>query len=192
MVTSSSESPPTSYEALRKGNIARNNEMLEKLGLTSRGSATSSLLPTDAVNKLAHPPKRKRPTTEKVRHNEIYTASDVGIVADQPRRSSRRLLNQQQGITVTLTAVPDQLTERGSRIRSSSTATTSTPRKYGNTVQSDDPLVSFYGTHITDMLKEEGYSTSGVYDKWDATRVHQHLTLSKSQRTVVTTGCAGM
>ena len=174
----------SAYEALRQGNITRNNEMLHTLGLTSKGSASSALLPTTTTADVkkstlqSRQQKRKRVNTESTNNPR-----------DEARRSSRRLQNQQEGLTLQekeegmfvahSQEAQAQVPAQASRLRRTAVKTTA-DKKYGTIM------------HPKEMLSEnDGFDVSTVVDKWDSSKVHQHLTLSPSRCTVVTTGCAG-
>jgi hypothetical protein len=185
------------YEALRERNIARNNHMLTTLGLTA--PLTHSLSGT-----ITNTAKRKRSRVEPSvpisdnnsdnSDNNSVPISDNNRDNNSNRRVSKRLQNLKEGITSSGGLFVDQLGGVGerekSRARSLRKSSSTVNKKYGRVISEDDSG-GYLSTHISKVLSEEGWDSTGVTCKWDTKRVHPHLTLSKSQHTVVTTGCAG-
>jgi hypothetical protein len=181
--TSSTSTTATAYEALRLSNIARNNAMLVTLGLTAGSSAFSLLAqtPTDSNKRPQRSQKRKRVDLETA--NNTLNGSSL-------KRSSQRLQNLQFGTSSSDGLFIDQLLEGNNKRLTRTTAPRApSERKYG-TIKTDDK--DYLPTHFAHILNEEGFDASTITSKWDKSKVHQHLTLSKSCRTVVTTGCAGI
>ena len=148
--------------------------MLASLGLT-RDSSECALLPQGMDKPLA--PRRKRKREESVEGN---------IKSNTVQRRSKRLQNIQNGVTISATLIEQDVIVK-KETSSLQVQRRMQDKKSGIVVSNE----LNYGTHIGKVLKESDFDVSKVVDKWDKNKIHQHLTLSKSHRTVVTTGCAG-